>query len=364
VWTKYPVTENTDGTFSVKLADIYGDERRDILCRVKLPKLDAPVDKEELVSFNVEYFNVLSSQLESVSAVASMARPEECDAQVSDYFLDRERNRLVTAEAMLEARTLADSSKLDAAKAILKATVEKLQSSISGADKQTLEYIKDLNDAHNDMVSREQYSAVGAKKMAWKEQKMSKQRAAADSEEMETTSKYSMKQAFYEQKRAKEAAMEANTSNLAAVSIATPSVDKPAAPAVIPQPVSHPQTQTSANRYTIQVGNTHVQIPEDIAEESKVTPGAKLTHDWTLYVRGTDLSFIEKVVFTIHSTFSPNVITVASAPFEISRKGWGFFNTKVSVHYKPGMGPATPTEVVHELCFSGNGNFQEVVVNW
>jgi len=91
-----------------------------------------------------------------------------------------------------------------------------------------------------------------------------------------------------------------------------------------------------------------------------VTPGQKLNHDWTVYVRGFDISFIEKVEFTIHSTFTPNVIEVINSPFEISRKGWGVFNCKVRIFYKTG-GP--PTEVIHELNFDGNGKFKEVVVD-
>jgi len=305
----------------------------------KLPKLDKPVVQQDLVLFQVDYFNVLSSQILSETIVSSICRPEQCDKQVPDYFLDRERNRLITAEAMTEARKLADAGNLDQAKQLLTNTVKTLKASTSAEDVQIKEYIHDLEEAHTDMVNRETYKAAGAKKMAWKGQKMEKQRACGGTTAMETTEKMKMKQAYMQRKLD---AMDHSASTS----------------------VSHPQPTTvidPAKRKSLMIGNTHTLIPDDIAEESKVTPGQKLTHDWTLYVRGSDLSFIDKVEFTIHHSYTPNTIVVTNEPFEISRKGWGFFNCRVLIHHKAGFG--TTTEFYHTLNFEGNGNFQEVVVN-
>jgi len=333
-----------------------------------------------LVLFNADYFNVLSSQIESLSGTASVIRPTDCGNQVSDYFLDRERNRLVTAEAMLSARKIADEGQLEKGKQMLQATIDKLKASISASDAQTLEYIKDMADAQNDMESRSQYSTIGAKKMAWKEQKMSKQRAAGGTD-YDTNAKMQMKKEYARQQQEKHekqmqqqqqssASSASSTATSSPVPVSTQpapaSASSPApdsasspAPSTQPQPLQ-PQPQSGVTRKTLHVGNTHISIPEDQAEESKVTPGAKLVHDWTLYVRGADTSFIEKVTFTIHHTFTPNVITVFHAPFEISRKGWGFFNCKIQIYFSNAN---PPVEMIHELCFQGNGNFQEVVVN-
>lgn len=57
----------------------------------------------------------------------------------SDYFLDRERNRLIVAETMLSARKLADTSQLEKAKQLIQTTIEKIKASVSGADQQTME---------------------------------------------------------------------------------------------------------------------------------------------------------------------------------------------------------------------------------
>jgi len=349
VWTKYPITENSDGSYSVKLSDLYSEERRDTICRVLISKIDSPQDKQDLVSFSVEYFNVLTSQMESMSSVSTIARPTECDTQVPDFFLDRERNRLLTLDAMVEARKLGDASQLTQAKQLLLNTVEKLKSAHSAEDPQTQSCIKDLMSAHADMISKEQYKEVGSKKMAWKEQKFAKQRAVADSADYENDMKFKMKKAYMDQKAQMISATPTPTTTTTTDTSSTTSVTTSPSTSSIP-----------SNRRSLQVGNAHTYIPDDQAEESKVTPGQKLNHEWTLYVRGFDVSFIAKVEFTIHSTFTPNVIEVHNTPFEITRKGWGFFNCKVRIFYKTG---AAPTEVIHMLSFDGNGNFKEIVVD-
>jgi len=64
-------------------------------------------------------------------------------------------------------------------------------------------------------------------------------------------------------------------------------------------------------------------------------------HHWKIYVRTSDTnlnleSFIKKVVFKLHPTFSPQKISLSKAPFELSRYGWGTFHVGVHVHWKDG----------------------------
>jgi len=344
-------------------------------------KTDQVKDKQDLVAFNVDYFNVLTSQIESLNGTCSVARPALCEQQVSDYFLDRERNRLVTAEAMINARKLADNSQLDKAKQLLQTTIDRVKTSISAKDQQTEEFLKDLQEAMKDMVSKDSYTTVGAKKMAWNEQKMTKQRSAANSS-MTSNAKTQMKEAYVASKTittipnwsspssapssSSSSSSPARTTVIPVVNVlpasnspSSPQQDQQQPPQIQSQPQPQQQPQL-ASRKVLQVGNSHVRIPDDQAEESKVTPGQKLVHDWTMYVRGSDISFIEKVIFTIHESFTPNVITVANAPFEISRKGWGFFAVRVHIFFNTGV---PPVEVIHELSFRESGEFQEVIVH-
>jgi len=223
--------------------------------------------------------------------------------------------------------------------------------------------------------------------MAWKQQKFAKQRAAADSADWETGAKMKMKQQYMEQKDRKEKEKDiqaqqsststsstnsnnnninnittvtsnttvTSTTDLTSTTTTTTTTTATTAPTAAPT-----SSSTPSNRRALHVGNTHTNIPEDQAQESLVNPGTKNTHEWTLYVRGVDVSGIQKVEFTIHSSFTPNIIEVHNSPFEITRRGWGFFNCKIVIFYKSN---AAPTTIIHELNFEGNGNFREIVVD-
>lgn len=66
------------------------------------------------------------------------------------------------------------------------------------------------------------------------------------------------------------------------------------------------------------------------ADESK-------THKWCCYLRPfrpeDDLSFIKRVVFTLHPSFENPVICVDSQPFEITNCGWGEFEIIIRVEF-------------------------------
>lgn len=200
ILTKYPFTENPDGTVLVKLSDIYGDERRDIICNVSVPKIDAPQQKQDLVEFSLEYFNVLTSRLETASSTVSVERTVHYTNAAPNLNLDRERNRYETAEALQNARVSADALKFNESNSILKSTIEKLRTSVSCEDIQTKECIQDLSAALSDMLSKEHYTQVGSKRMASNEQKYSKQRTCSsttvDSPSFRSPGKTKMKQSL------------------------------------------------------------------------------------------------------------------------------------------------------------------------
>lgn len=70
---------------------------------------------------------------------------------------------------------------------------------------------------------------------------------------------------------------------------------------------------------------------------------------WSVWMEGPgeDLDTIEAVVYTLHPTFSPPVITVStrSNKFRLDTQGWGTFTIYVTVKFKDG----TIMELEHEL---------------
>lgn len=107
--------------------------------------------------------------------------------------------------------------------------------------------------------------------------------------------------------------------------------------------------------FSIRIGNTHQLLQE-----------AHNSHEWKMFVdlvpndRGktpgvTAGDLIEKVVFDLHPTFTPQVVTVSKAPFELTRTGWGTFDVRVIVFWKPAAKTASAaTEWIHELSFEND----------
>lgn len=62
------------------------------------------------------------------------------------------------------------------------------------------------------------------------------------------------------------------------------------------------------------------------------------THEWTLFLRGAnneDLSaVIEKVVFTLHSSFAQPIREFTQPPFEVTEKGWGEFEAQIKIFWQ------------------------------
>ncbi|EAR89954.2 YEATS domain protein, putative (macronuclear) [Tetrahymena thermophila SB210] len=88
----------------------------------------------------------------------------------------------------------------------------------------------------------------------------------------------------------------------------------------------------------------------------------KNTHRWCAYVRGPnneDLStFIDKVVFVLHETFTDHQRAITKPPFEVVEKGWGEFDILIQIHFKTHY---PQLELVHKLKFYGaksGGNSQ------
>ncbi|XP_012254143.2 YEATS domain-containing protein 2 [Athalia rosae] len=99
-------------------------------------------------------------------------------------------------------------------------------------------------------------------------------------------------------------------------------------------------------RKRIVVGNISKWIPPDWRED-----GA--SHKWMIYVRGSkdapDITdFVSTIRFFLHPSYQPNdVVQVASAPFHLSRRGWGEFPVRVQLHFKNLLNK--PMDIIHHL---------------
>lgn len=108
---------------------------------------------------------------------------------------------------------------------------------------------------------------------------------------------------------------------------------------------------------SLSVGNTHEML-------DTVSEGGENAHLWRMEVRspdGTpDLMKVASVTYTLHPTFTPNVVAVfaseANPTCRLSRKGWGTFQVGVLVNLRSGR----QVRVKHDLCFANGGSFTTV----
>ncbi|KAK2181872.1 hypothetical protein NP493_378g03008 [Ridgeia piscesae] len=81
--------------------------------------------------------------------------------------------------------------------------------------------------------------------------------------------------------------------------------------------------------------------------------GDRATHKWMVYVRGSKerpdvSSFIKKVWFFLHPSYSPNdLVEVSQEPFHLIRRGWGEFPIRVQLHF---LDPRNKrVDIIHHL---------------
>ncbi|MCO5599497.1 hypothetical protein L7F22_053602 [Adiantum nelumboides] len=115
----------------VHLGDLYAHEERDLLVNIKLPSLPSPTEGEVL-SVSAHYFDPLSGRSFRTSPICVFVRRplQGCIVARSPCIeVDRHRNRLRVANAIVEARALADSGDLSAARHLLEGARARVQGS-------------------------------------------------------------------------------------------------------------------------------------------------------------------------------------------------------------------------------------------
>ncbi|XP_018327346.1 YEATS domain-containing protein 2 isoform X2 [Agrilus planipennis] len=109
-------------------------------------------------------------------------------------------------------------------------------------------------------------------------------------------------------------------------------------------------------KYRILIGNISKWMPSDGS-----------THKWMVYVRGPKespniSSIVQKVIFHLHPSYKPNdVVELKSAPFHLSRRGWGEFPLRVKIYFHSSLNK--PVDVIHNLKLDRTYSGQQTLGN-
>ncbi|KAF0981467.1 hypothetical protein FDP41_012124 [Naegleria fowleri] len=152
----------------VKLGDIYAEEQRDILFEMQLPMLRSPIEKQELVTVTLEYFNVEKADKEFLVCETFVSRSEQTknstiENNSSLTLIDMQRNRIAAANALQQARNYADNNGLENARNLLGNVIGQIQTSPSNRETFCQALIRDLRECLEEMTSNDRYQQVGSK---------------------------------------------------------------------------------------------------------------------------------------------------------------------------------------------------------
>ncbi|KRX00943.1 hypothetical protein PPERSA_09549 [Pseudocohnilembus persalinus] len=99
-------------------------------------------------------------------------------------------------------------------------------------------------------------------------------------------------------------------------------------------------------------GNTHEVVEERKQNDPNI-------NKWKCFIQladGGDISkYIRKVDFLLHESFAQPLVQVGKPPFQVTRRGWGYFTIVIKIYWKQWLSIQKPTEIEHELCFTNGG---------
>lgn len=105
------------------------------------------------------------------------------------------------------------------------------------------------------------------------------------------------------------------------------------------------------------IGNTHKITP--LTTEYQHDPGSvNNRHDWTFFVRPSNVDCVAEVKVHLHPTFRQSEIVLTAEPYEVRRFGWGTFVIGAEVTLKSGF------RYLHDRATSTNGGRSKLQLEW
>lgn len=153
----------------INVGDLYADESKDFLVHVSVPVESSHSNQEAmtpLFAVGCTYKDPLSQKVVHVDGeTVKIRRPETLtsDDRILSLEVDRQRNRLLVADAIAEAKALAEKGDLDGAQLVLanQRSVLLASTSAQAGDPLCCWLEAELKDIRERMVSREMYETSG-----------------------------------------------------------------------------------------------------------------------------------------------------------------------------------------------------------
>jgi len=189
--TTYKV-EESNGITTITIGDIQSEEEKDILFSLKLPYISQPSDSP-VILLKLTYFDVIhSSQIEKEIAL-QLRRDDSVHPQVN-LTVDRQKNRIIVADAITKAKTQGDAGSISNARQILTDAITTLKNSPSCGDDYIKSLLADLEDCQSSLKDQDSYRTRGTQQMATYSSSHNYQRATHSVQTYSNTNRSIMRQ--------------------------------------------------------------------------------------------------------------------------------------------------------------------------
>ncbi|KAL2507514.1 Zinc finger (C3HC4-type RING finger) family protein [Forsythia ovata] len=176
---------------TIEVGDLYAEEERDFLVTTDIP-IDGSGDEMSLLKVRCTYKDPISAQLVTRDPTSDLKiqRPVVTGRGVVSLEVDKQRNRLRSAEAMEEARAAAERGNLASAVSVLENCRKHLSETVSAraGDSLCLALDAELQEMQERMANRRVYETTGRAYVLSGLSSHSWQRATARGDSMDSTS--------------------------------------------------------------------------------------------------------------------------------------------------------------------------------
>jgi len=157
-------TRSSDLEAEIQLGDLYSEDEKDLLFELQLPVLSSPLQQVEVAHVMLRYFSVSSLSMMETSAVIRIDRPGVTPTdQPVNLKLDEQKNRIQVAEAMKEARMMADAGEFAKGRQRLSLMATGLRSAPSRASPLVQNLLQDLDTVSEGYEDKQTWKTKGTK---------------------------------------------------------------------------------------------------------------------------------------------------------------------------------------------------------
>jgi len=170
------MAKNKDGSVTVQFGDLQSEEKRHILISATIPKISKVDPCFKFFECEISYKNLVQDTQDKETLTATINRSGKIGK--ANLEVDISKNRVIAADAMLNAENLGESHKLAEARKVVEEAKKIIEKSISAKEEFSANLIKDLDKCLEGLKDERQYDLFGKGYMMQNQKCLHLERAA------------------------------------------------------------------------------------------------------------------------------------------------------------------------------------------